>query len=179
MSKLQQPWSVPVKVDDVPETGQRIKLSADETARQAIAALAGLRTLPRLAAVFDLTRAGGEGLHVTGEISATVGQSCVVTLDPIENEIVANVDLVFAPSAEANIDELSASGIGDGADGGPEALVDGGVDLGALATEFLLLGIDPYPRKPGVTFTASPMQEKGGGPFAALEMLKKSNENKR
>ena len=30
------------------------------------------------------------------------------------------------------------------------------VDLGAVATEFLLLGIDPYPRKPGAVFEAPP-----------------------
>ena len=29
----------------------------------------------------------------------------------------------------------------------PSLLVDGKLDLGAIATEFLLLGIDPYPRK--------------------------------
>ena len=31
---------------------------------------------------------------------------------------------------------------------GPEPLIGGIVDLGALATEFLILGLDPYPRKP-------------------------------
>ena len=35
------------------------------------------------------------------------------------------------------------------ADDSPEPLVGGAVDLGAVATEFLVLGIDPYPRKPG------------------------------
>ncbi len=34
----------------------------------------------------------------------------------------------------------------------PEPLVDGKIDLGAIATEFLLLGIDPYPRKAGAEF---------------------------
>ncbi len=38
----------------------------------------------------------------------------------------------------------------------PEPLVGGTVDLGAIATEFLILGIDPYPRKPGAEFDAPP-----------------------
>jgi hypothetical protein len=59
---------------------------------------------------------------------------------------------------------------------GPEPLVGGVVDLGALATEFLILGINPYPRKPEAVFEA-PRQAKGDqGPFAALERLAKRQE---
>ncbi|MGZ5835725.1 MAG: YceD family protein, partial [Xanthobacteraceae bacterium] len=42
----------------------------------------------------------------------------------------------------------------------------------ALATEFLILGIDPYPRKPGATFVAPASESADGGPFAALAKLK-------
>jgi hypothetical protein len=58
-------------------------------------------------------------------------------------------------------------------------MVQGAVDLGALATEFLLLGIDPYPRKPGVAF-APPADTPGpsGHPFEALAALKKSSKVK-
>ena len=47
------------------------------------------------------------------------------------------------------------------------------VDLGAVATEFLLLGIDPYPRKPGAVFDAPPAGDPSSHPFAALAALKK------
>ena len=48
------------------------------------------------------------------------------------------------------------------------------VDLGAIATEFLLLGIDPYPRKPGVVFEALADDEYDTAqPFSALAALKK------
>ena len=47
------------------------------------------------------------------------------------------------------------------------------IDLGAVATEFLILGIDPYPRKPGAVFEAPAAGEGGGHPFAALAALKK------
>jgi hypothetical protein len=52
-------------------------------------------------------------------------------------------------------------------------LIDGIVDLGALATEFLILGLDPYPRQPGAVFEPSPDRQPGGGPFAALARLTK------
>ena len=43
-----------------------------------------------------------------------------------------------------------------------------------LATEFLILGIDPYPRKPGVAFDApKPQSDAAGNPFAALAALQK------
>ena len=35
-------------------------------------------------------------------------------------------------------------------------MIDGKIDLGALAAEFFALGLDPYPRKPGAEFVAPP-----------------------
>jgi hypothetical protein len=55
----------------------------------------------------------------------------------------------------------------------PESLSDGKVDLGAIAVEFLLLGIDPYPRKPGAEFSPLKSEDGNAKPFAALEALKK------
>ena len=161
------PWSVPLAIADVPETGRHLDLAADDQTRAAIAKLAGLRALPRLDAAFDVTLRGRDGLHVTGRVSATVGQVCVVTLDPIDNEIEEEIDLVFTPGAA-----LANKGGVEGEDA-PEALVDGMVDLGAIATEFLLLALDPHPRKPGAVFEAPPKGDEGAHPFAALAALKK------
>ena len=58
----------------------------------------GLSALPRFTASLDVSRQGRDGLHVVGRVSATVGQTCVVTLEPIENEIDEAVELVFAPA---------------------------------------------------------------------------------
>jgi hypothetical protein len=52
--------------------------------------------------------------------------------------------------------------------GEPEPLVGGVVDLGAIATEFLVLGLDPYPRKPGAIFEPPQEREPDENPFAAL-----------
>ena len=92
------PWSVPVAVHDVPETGRRFDLVADQNTRAALAEVIGLRALPRLEASFDVSRHGRDGLRVVGRVSATVGQTCVVTLEPIDNEVDEAVDLVFAPA---------------------------------------------------------------------------------
>ncbi len=172
--KARPPWSAPVAVHEVPETGRLVDLVADDNTRAAVAHAIGLRALPRLAASFDVTRHGREGLRVVGRVSATVGQTCVVTLEPIDNEIEEAVDLTFAPAAVAPASDESGARTRVAADDAPEPLVGGVVDLGVVATEFLMLGIDPYPRKSGAEF-AAPAAGDGDAahPFAALAALKK------
>src|SRR6516162_10283698 len=165
------PWHVPVAVEEVAETGQHFDLVAEAPVRAAIAKIVGLRDLPRFEASFNVTRRGG-GLHVVGSISATVGQNCVVTLEPLANEVEETIDLVFEPPQqlpEAENEGQQHSLKWDA----PEPLFGGVVDLGALATEFLVLGLDPYPRKPGAVFEPPPYAKPDQGPFAALGRLAK------
>jgi uncharacterized metal-binding protein YceD (DUF177 family) len=169
------PWSVPVRRDDVPEAGLHRDLVADAATRAAVAAIAGVRALPRLQASFDLMRQG-TALKVAGEVLATVEQTCVVTLEPMTSEVRESIDLVFV-SAEAKplseADEMPDL-IDPDAPDEPEVLVNGIADLGAVATEFLLLAIDPYPRKPEAVFEGlkSPTEEPAANPFAVLAKLK-------
>jgi uncharacterized metal-binding protein YceD (DUF177 family) len=173
------PWQVPVAVEDVAETGRHFDLVADTEVRAAVARLAGLRDLPRLEVHFDVTRHGADGLRVCGHVSATVGQNCVVTLEPLANEIDEDIDLLFAPppppvERKAGEDEAAekASERPERRWNEPEPLNGGVVDLGALATEFLILGLDPYPRKPGAVFEPPEEVQPDPGPFAALAGLK-------
>jgi uncharacterized metal-binding protein YceD (DUF177 family) len=169
----EESWSVPVALHDVPETGRSFTLVADERTREAVAKLAGLRSLPRLEAHFELTPRVRDKLHVAGTISATVGQDCVVTLDPIENEIEEQVDLMFAPPAAPTIVQEEGERVEVTEVDAPEPLIGNAVDLGAIVSEFLMLAIDPYPRKAGVAFEPPPKEADTGGPFAALAALKK------
>lgn len=172
------PWSHPVRRDDVPETGLRVDLVADEATRAAVGKVVGVRGLPRLAATFDLVRQGS-GLKVTGEITATVEQTCVVTLEPMTSELREPIDIAFVPPQAGERPDEVTDDVDPGAEDEPEALVDGVADLGAAATEFLLLAIDPYPRKPGVEFEAPKTDEDTAGhPFAALAALKKPPEER-
>jgi len=171
--KSRAPWSAPVAMHEVPDTGRRFELVPDEKVRAALAESIGLRALPRLEASFDVSRHGREGLHVVGRVSATVGQDCVVTLEPIDSEIDEVVDIVFEPAPAADAPHEDAGGRTVAADEAPEPLVGGVVDLGVVATEFLTLGIDPYPRKAGAEFTAPATGDDTSHPFAALAALKK------
>jgi uncharacterized metal-binding protein YceD (DUF177 family) len=168
-------WSHKVSAEHVPEAGLHVDLQADEATRAALAKAAGLRDLPRLVASLDVTRYGRGGLRVDGDLSATVGQTCVVSLEPVENELNEPIDVVFGPSAGGSLaDESGEATMRFGDAELPEPLVGGEIDLGAIVTEFLMLGIDPYPRKEGVEFEG-PRQtdDPAGHPFAALAALKK------
>jgi uncharacterized metal-binding protein YceD (DUF177 family) len=172
------PWLVPVAIEDVAETGQHFDLVADNDVRAAVARVVGLRDLPRFEANFDVTRHGADGLHVSGRMSATVGQNCVVTLEPLANEVEEDIDLLFAPPPPVERKPGEDEGVEEDFErpqrswNGPEPLIGGVVDLGALATEFLILGLDPYPRKPGAVFEPPQDVKADPGPFAALAGLK-------
>jgi uncharacterized metal-binding protein YceD (DUF177 family) len=174
-NRISQPWSVPLAVQDVPPEGQRFHLVADAAARAAVAKLAGVPEVARLEADIAAVPHGTDGLRVTGRVSATVGQTCVVTLEPMQSEIDEPIDLLYLrnpppPAAERESGEEEHGTLGDER---IEPLGDV-IDLGAIAAEFLVLGIDPYPRKPGVVFTPPSVEEPSSHPFAALAALKKA-----
>lgn len=177
-------WPVWLRLQDVPQDGLHRDIVADEDVRAAVAKFAGLRTLSRFEAHFDVRRQRSEGLVVTGTVEATVGQTCVVTLEPMESTIREAVEMRFEPPAPEWDESSGAPAVkmrnqprgndrDDEDEDEVEPLVNDRVDLGALAIEFLMLGIDPYPRKSGVSFEAVTEDEGGDRPFAALEALKK------
>ena len=175
MTEQQNVWSYRLAREEVPEAGLHIVIEADESVRAALAGIAGLRGLPRLAASFDVTRSGQNGLHIEGEVTSTIGQECVVTLEPIDKNLIEPIDLTFVPDGVPSTTGLAAEASLSGEEFDlPEPLEGGAVDLGAIATEYFLLGIDPYPRKPGAVFEAPGEPEPQASPFAALSALKKS-----
>jgi uncharacterized metal-binding protein YceD (DUF177 family) len=166
------PWSVPVKRAEIPETGRHFDLVPDAAVREALARLAGVVALPRLAASFDVTLQGRGGLRVVGRMIATVTQTCVVTAEPVENTVEEPIDLAFMPTAVSARLGPAGNEIEVPVEDEPEALIDDTVDLATIATEFLVLAIDPYPRKPGAVFEPPAMPDAPAHPFAGLAALK-------
>ncbi|MDN5006170.1 YceD family protein [Bradyrhizobium sp. GCM10027634] len=179
------PWRAPVMVAQIPDTGLHRKLEASAAERQAMADVAGLRDILSAHADFDVVPRSGGRIQVTGRVRARIGQTCVVTLDPIENEIDEEIDLTFAPEAETRrLEDLIEEGQDDEeapevADP-PEAIVNGTIDLGRIATDALFLAIDPYPRKPGAVFEAEvTAPDPEDHPFAALKALQDNKQGKK
>jgi Large ribosomal RNA subunit accumulation protein YceD len=169
------PWRVPVVVAQIPDDGLHRAIEASETVRAAMAEMAGLRGIMSASASFDLKPKSGGRVHVTGQVRARIGQTCVVTLDPIENEIDELIDLMFAPaeqipSLSALVEEAAASD--EEIPDPPEPIINGVIDLGRLATDALFLAVDPYPRRPDAVFELpAEAIDPADHPFAALKAL--------
>ncbi len=176
MMNTADPWSVPITVTQIPDTGLHREFEADQAARKAMAEVGGLREVLSASASLDVVPKSGGRVHVTGHVRARIGQTCVVTLDPIENEIDEPIDLIFAPPEQIPdlsdlVDEAAESDteIPDP----PEPIINGVIDLGRIATDALFLAVDPYPRRPDAVF--QPLVEAADPedhPFAALKALR-------
>jgi hypothetical protein len=176
MTDRANPWSVPVAVAQIPDTGVHREFEANASERRALAELGGLREVLSANASLDLTLMPQGRVHVVGRVKARIGQACVVTLDPIENDIDEAIDLIFAPPEQipalADLVDDAATSDAEIPDP-PEPIVGGMVDLGRLATDALFLGVDPYPRKLGAIFEPPAIpSDPEDHPFAALKVLR-------
>lgn len=210
MKATDQPFSRALHIDEAlrkPEEPIRVQATPEE--RAALAVADGLPPIAALEGEFKISPIGKDILRVTGEVRARVTQTCVVTLEPFDTEVVEPVDVRFAlppapvrehrgarvsesggarasrrRAAEASVAEAGAAKAratkapppsfpSHEEEDPPEPIVDGRLDLGALAAEFMALGLDPYPRKPGVSF--KPVEEDpepDDSPFADLARLR-------
>ena len=179
------PWRVPVIVAQVPDTGLHRELEASVAERQAMAEIAGLREVLSAHASFDVVPKSGGRLQVTGLVRGRIGQTCVVTLEPVPAHVSESFDALFAPPSmiedqglEVDFDpSLSDEDI-------PEPMDNNRIDIGELTAQHLSLGLDPYPHAEGVEFEGydeEPVEEEVAeepekpNPFAVLQQLKSRN----
>jgi uncharacterized metal-binding protein YceD (DUF177 family) len=161
------PLSRPFDVSNVPPHGTLARVEATEEECAALAKDFKLPAIRSLKGEYRIT-ASAKGVHVAGTVRAAITQTCVVTLDPFDSEVEEHVEVDFAepqgmpaePPTEMHEYEP------------PDEIVNGHIDLGALTAEFLALGLDPYPRKPGVDFSYEDKNATKDSPFAALGKLK-------
>ena len=170
---------------------RRVDLKATFEECAAVAAAWGARSglaSGALSASFRVVPRAGDRIELDGRVVATVTQTCVVSLEPFETAIEQQVELVFAPAAEAIAEPRgrggraepemmlpTPAGGNDDQEDPPDPIVDDTIDLGAVAVEFMVLGLDPYPHKPGVHFADMVIGENDApapSAFAALARLK-------
>jgi uncharacterized metal-binding protein YceD (DUF177 family) len=166
-------FSRPIKVEALPREGLSQAIEATPAERDALAAVNNLVEISELRATFLVKRAG-KGARVVGTLHAEVTQSCVVSLEPFPTTIDEPIDVRFAPPPRER-----PSGQGEPEivalemDDPPDPIIDGRIDLGALASEFLALALDPHPRKPGAEFSPPPEEAAADTPFVALAAIAK------
>lgn len=177
--KAESPISFPVNVARLPAKGMQVTIEANADQRAALAEAHDLIEVIRLNARLEVSGWNKGGIKVEGRLQARVVQSCVVTLEPVEETVEENISGLFLPegsrlavprhSAESEI-ILDAEG-----DDGPESFTGDTVDIGQFVEEFFALGLNPYPRRPGVELpTAADDDADTRGPLSQqLEALKK------
>ena len=167
---------------EVPPTGTHVPIEADAAQRAALAAAADVVSVEALSAEVLVKPWSGEGFSVSGRVRAKLTQTCVVTLEPIVTTVDEVIDVKLVPPEEMSKYEITPDENGEidldaSALDLPDPIEGGVIDVGAIVTEHFMLGIDPYPRKPGVVFDAETAGVGDGrealSPFAALARLKK------
>jgi uncharacterized metal-binding protein YceD (DUF177 family) len=169
------PFSRLVTVDDLPSQGVSMTVEANAEEREALAQFNGLVAIAHLSGRYWVKPSHGGGVHVKGTVQAQIEQTCTVSLEPFPAEIEEPVDVTYSDDDGLRAWETKRQAQQDDPsfdEDPPDLVVDGQIDIGALTAEFLALGLDPYPRKPGVSFEAeSAGTEKDPSPFAALANL--------
>ena len=182
MSDLTPAFQRFYKAFDLPtKTARPLAIEANEAECAAIAESLSLVELKSLTIKAELIPAGEGVWRAAGTLSATVVQSCVVTLKPVTAKVEEPFDRMFSRHAEE--DTAIDIDIEYDQDDPPEPLGEG-VDIGAIAVETLSLGLDLYPRAPGASFQTictappgvEPLSPEATKPFAGLASLKKAME---
>ncbi|HUG60331.1 MAG TPA: DUF177 domain-containing protein [Methylomirabilota bacterium] len=173
------PLSRPQSVDNLTSRGIEVTIEASEGERAALAEILDIIGIDSLTATFTVKPWRKEGVKVAGVVSADVVQACVVTLEPVVQHLREEVEVTFLPGAEP-IDPDAEIELDLDAPDLPEPLEGGRIDLGAIAAEHMALGLDPYPRAPGVEFNDliedDGSNDEPASPFADLARLKGEGE---
>jgi uncharacterized metal-binding protein YceD (DUF177 family) len=161
-----------VRVDHLPREGQVVTIEANPVERKELASFYRLPDIAALTAMLRLEPWGRGGARVTGAVHGELTQLCIVSVEPFPATVDEDVDVRFAPPKAAERkssteEEAQTSSLDD--EDEPDPVIDGKIDLGALAAEFFALGLDPYPRKPGALLDEErTSSEPALSPFAAL-----------
>lgn len=167
------PLSRPFPLYRISQSGVDETVEATEAERGALAADLGLPAIHRLKGRFRVV-GSRDRVTVRGRVSASIEQVCVVSLEAFPVEVDEEVELSFAAPDDARRPRQEAEEVELSLDHDPpEELLGDSIDLGAIAAEFLALGLDPFPRKPGVTFEPPKGDQEGDSPFARLAELRR------
>lgn len=128
-------------------------IEADEGERKALADRLDLLSLDWLNARIGLSR-DSEGLvRLKARFKARCVQSCVVTLQPVHQELDEEFELFF--KEDTSLNGIGALEVTIEDELWPEPPNQGRIDIGEAVSQQLALALDPYPRAPRAVFEAT------------------------
>ncbi|MBU0800184.1 MAG: DUF177 domain-containing protein [Alphaproteobacteria bacterium] len=181
---LRPEWSHGMAVDQIGHRPYKVTLTASPQERKDLARRLRVTAIEDLTATITAEReAGSMIIHVEGQVKGHVIQACVTTGQPVHEDITEDFEGWYADPTQAvpfvkarreklNKGERELEVLPERDD--PDLVVDGHIDVAELATQYLSLGINPYPRAGDIPPVGldEPLQVAGPArknPFAALK----------
>ncbi|CBI76502.1 conserved protein of unknown function [Bartonella clarridgeiae 73] len=169
-----------VSVRSLPIKGIKVHICADQHECAQLAKNHNLVDVKFFEGEFYILPWKKRGVRVKGLLQARIIQSCVITLEPLEDIILENINIVFVPEDSNLVKPKISEDTGElfldveGADI-PEVFYGDKIDIGAVMEEFLELSINHYPRKEGVNLDMIEnlkKVEQNSSPFSVLKKWK-------
>ena len=171
-----------VDLDRMGASGAALEIVASDSERTALARRFGFLGLPAFSARVSVERRPGGQIVVEGRLRGRVVQACILTLDPVTQELDEAFRIVFKQGLAEERDPESGEALLSAQADAPEPLQGNLLDVGEIVAEQLSLAAEPYPRRPGVRLEdVLPKPRQGGRqgrieqrrhPFAGLAALK-------
>lgn len=170
-------FSYRVNVGHISSNPVTVFLEADPKEKKALADRWDVNRVDAVTAELTLTGWKKDGVRIKGRVQADIEQSCVVSLEPVTSHIDETFEALFVPEgsklARIVTDESGEMVVEAEGPDLPETFTGDSIDVGAVCEEFIVLAIDPYPRKDGAALEPQAEPEEGDrtapSPFAGLK----------
>lgn len=178
--KRDEPLELWIQPSRIPQSGQEINLAPDKEELEIIADEAGVDAVLEFSCIISLLPWRRTGLKIKGVLSCVVRQTCVATLEPLENPVNDTFERYFLSEARKGRDEPE---IIDGEmvldperDDFPDMVSGDRLNLWEIAIEQMVLTVDIFPRASNVepidVMTGSEdVVEEATTPFSHLKTL--------
>lgn len=173
-------YKLQMGVKDIPAAGIEGCYMAQNGEMKAISELIGLGRFRAIKIEYKIAPLREDLYKMVAELDADIRQSCVVSLEEMDNHIDEQFQTEFVSGVtfQEMINALEDDLMGDV---NLEPIIDGRLEIGRVLYEQLAGAVPPYPRRPEAEFCGNgndkySAEEVIGGPFAALAQMKKDDQ---
>lgn len=164
-----------IRLDKLPANGRHIVLEAATDECAAIAQRLQIDSVQSFSARIHAQPIKG-GIHIKGQLKASLSQLCVVTFVPVSEHIEEEFSRIYLAGTDAKTEVTSGAEVFVDLEGEdlPDYFEGPDVDVTDLLMEVLALALDAYPRAPDAELPKAVIDENESipSPFSALEQLK-------
>lgn len=160
------------KVHEIPRSGVSEHRDAAQDLRTALAEELGVPACHKLIADYVIKNEGGGRFLLSGTVTATFERQCVLTLEPLTEEVTESLDCLFVPPEllpGPQSGEEEAHSVEE-----IELIGNQGIEVGRVIYETVAAALNPYPHAPEANLdlpAADTVSETRQNPFAVLKKL--------